>query len=208
MDAEPPEAPPTDTSREPVANLAALVERLKHAGRHADSVSLEAILDCVGRRTFAPFLLVAGLITLAPLIGDIPGVPTLMASLVALSAGQLLLGRDHVWLPAWLLARRVPRQRYVQALHWLKRPARWIDRLLKPRLQRLTRPPAHLAVALTCLLIALAMPPMELIPFTANGAGLALTLFGLALFAEDGLMALLGYALTGGTLAVVLLSLG
>jgi len=208
MDAEPPEPRPLMEARPGNADLVALLEQLQHAGRYADSVSLEAILDCVGRRTFAPFLLIAGLITLAPLIGDIPGVPTLMASLVALSAGQLLLGRDHIWLPAWLLARRVSRQRYVQALHWLKRPARGIDRLLKPRFQRLTRPPAHLAVALTCLLIALAMPPMELIPFTANGAGLALTLFGLALFAEDGLMALLGYALTGGTLAVVILSLG
>ncbi|MGM0703236.1 MAG: exopolysaccharide biosynthesis protein [Pseudomonadota bacterium] len=205
MGAERPDA--AEMPEERLTGLVSLIDRLKYAGRYDTSVSLEAILDCVGRRTFAPFLLIAGLITLAPLIGDIPGVPTLMASLVALTAAQLLLGREHLWLPRWLLARRVSRQRYRQTLEWLARPAGWVDRLLKPRLRRLTRPPAHLAVALTCLLIALAMPPMELIPFSANGAGLALTLFGLALFAEDGLMALFGYALTGGTLAVVLLSL-
>lgn len=191
----------------PPTNLAGVLERIQHAGRRQESVSLGAILDSVGRRSFAPFLLVAGLITLAPLVGDIPGVPTLMAILVVLSSVQLLVGRDHIWLPAWLLERRVSRARFTEATRWMERPARWVDRLLKQRLVGLTRPPAHLAVALTCLLIALAMPPMEVVPFTANGAGLALTLFALALLANDGLMALLGYALTGGTLALVILNL-
>jgi hypothetical protein len=196
MDAEP---GPTD--------LTSLLERVRHAGRDEATVSLEAILDSLGRRSFAPFLLLAGLITLAPLVGDIPGVPTLMASLVMLSAGQLLLGRDHIWLPRWLLDRRVPRERFLRALGWVRRPAGWVDRLIKPRLTRLTRPPAHLVAALNCLLIALAMPPMELVPFTANAAGLGLTLFGLALLADDGLMALLAYTLTGATLSLVVINL-
>jgi len=49
-------------------DLSRLLARVQRAGRHADSVSLEAILDSLGRRSFAPFLLVAGLVTLAPLI--------------------------------------------------------------------------------------------------------------------------------------------
>lgn len=193
--------PPAQT---PLTNL---LETVRQAGQHRETVSLDTILDSVGRRSFAPFLLVAGLVTLAPLVGDIPGVPTLMAMLVILSSGQLLVGREHIWLPAWLLERRVSRVRFVKAIRWLQRPASWVDRLLRRRLVRLTRPPAHLPVALTCLLIALAMPPMEVVPFTANGAGLALSLFGLALLANDGLMALLGYTLTGGTLAVVIVNL-
>lgn len=193
--------PPAQT---PLTNL---LETVRQAGQHRETVSLDTILDSVGRRSFAPFLLVAGLVTLAPLIGDIPGVPTLMAMLVILSSGQLLVGREHIWLPAWLLERRVSRVRFVKAIRWLQRPASWVDRLLRRRLVRLTQPPAHLPAALTCLLIALAMPPMEVVPFTANGAGLALTLFGLALLANDGLMALLGYTLTGGTLAVVIVNL-
>ncbi|CAM3345500.1 exopolysaccharide biosynthesis protein [Halomonas lysinitropha] len=187
--------------------LTDLLARVQQAGQHRESVSLGAILDHVGRRSFAPFLLVAGLITLAPLVGDIPGVPTLMAILVVLSSVQLLMNRQHIWLPAWLLERRVSRERFAKATHWMERPARWADRLLKRRLVQLTRPPAHLPIALTCLLIALAMPPMEVVPFTANGAGLALTLFALALLANDGLLALLGYVLTGGTLALVILNL-
>ncbi|SEL51907.1 exopolysaccharide biosynthesis protein [Halomonas daqiaonensis] len=197
-----------DTSDPPEqAPLTGLLDRVQQAGQRRDSVSLGAILESVGRRSFAPFLLIAGLITLAPLIGDIPGVPTLMATLVILSSGQLLVGRDHIWLPAWLLERRVSRERFAKATRLMQRPVRWVDRLLKQRLVWLTRPPAHFPVALTCLLIALAMPPMEVVPFTANGAGLALTLFALALLANDGLMALLGYLLTGSTLALVILNL-
>ncbi len=44
------------------------------------------------------------------------------------------------------------------------------------------------------------MPPMELVPFSAIGAGLALTLLGLALLAHDGLVALLGIIVTASTL--------
>lgn len=188
-------------------SLSDLLERVSHAGQHEDTISLGAILETVGQRSFAPFLLLAGLITLAPLVGDIPGVPTLMASLVVLAGTQLLLGRRRIWLPNWLLERRASRERFQRVLGWLERPAGWTDRLLRQRLTVLTRPPAHLAVALTCLVIALAMPPMEFIPFSANGAGLALTLFGLALLADDGLFALAGYLFTGGTLAVVTLSI-
>lgn len=189
------------------SNLSTLLDMLESTGGLPDSVSLDAILDTLGRRSFAPFLLIAGLVTLAPLIGDIPGVPTLMASLVALSAAQILVGRDRVWLPQWLLERRVSRARFTKALRWMRKPARWIDRLLRPRLTRLTKSPAHLLVALTCLLIALAMPPMEMVPFSANGAGITLTLFGLGLVAHDGLMALLGYALTATTLTLVIVGI-
>ncbi|MDN3554484.1 exopolysaccharide biosynthesis protein [Halomonas maura] len=197
------QAPPQADPR----TLTTLIARVQQAGRRREDVSLEAILDTVGRRSFAPFLLIAGLVTLAPLLGDIPGVPTLMGSLVVLVAAQMLLGRKHIWLPRGLLRRRVSRERFVRVTNWMVRPAHWIDRLLRARLVWLARRPAHLPVALTCLLIGLAMPPMELVPFTANGAGLALTLFGLALLAEDGLMALLGYLLTGGTLLMVIIGL-
>jgi hypothetical protein len=61
--------------------------------------------------------------------------------------------------------------------------------------------------AFICLLVALAMPPMEFIPFSANGAGLALTLFGLGLVARDGLMLALGFLLTGVTFTVVVMNL-
>lgn len=190
-----------------VSSIEDLLDCLDGADHDGGRTSVDHILSAVGRRSFGPLLLLAGLITLAPVIGDIPGVPTLMAVLVVLVAIQLLLGRDHFWLPAWLLDRSLARDKLDRAVAWMRKPARAIDRVLHPRLRFLTQGLGALGIAVMCILIALAMPPMEIIPFTANGAGLALTVFGLALIANDGLMALLGYVITLGTLALVIVNL-
>lgn len=190
-------------SRE-ITNLAELLEQIGKADSKGNRVSLDAIFDAVGRRSFGPILLVAGLITFAPVIGDIPGVPTLMAALVLLVSVQLLFHRDHFWMPQWLLKRSVKRDQLRKALDWMQRPARFVDRFLRPRLIRLVEGPGLWAIAVVCVAIASAMPPMELIPFSATGAGAALTAFGLALVAHDGLFALFAMLITITTAALVL----
>ncbi|MDR5898641.1 exopolysaccharide biosynthesis protein [Halomonas vilamensis] len=184
-------------------NLSQLIVMLEHMGRVSSRVSVEDILNTVGRRSFGPMLLVAGLITLAPLIGDIPGMPTLMAAVVLLTAVQLLVGRKQFWLPQWLLRRHIARTKFDRSLPYLKKPARWIDRWLRIRLPWLTDFWGNRLTALTALIVALAMPPMEFIPFSANGAGLALSLLGLGLVARDGLAVLLGIGITAATIIVV-----
>jgi hypothetical protein len=182
------------------SNLEQLLERIGEAPDDEGKVSLDAILDVVGRRSFGPVLLVAGLITLAPIIGDIPGVPGIMGVLVVLVAGQVLFRHEHFWLPGWVLRRSVSRDKLSKALGWLQRPARFIDRLLRPRLTALTRPFGAYVIAFVCLQIGLIMPFMEVVPFSANAAGLVLATFGLALIACDGVLALIAY----GTLALAL----
>lgn len=167
------------------------------------AVTLDEILEAVGRRSFGPLLLLAGLVVLAPLVGDIPTVPTIMALLVLLVAVQLLLRRNEFWLPGWLLRRSVERGKIRKAVGWLRRPARWVDRILRPRLKALTGDAGAVGVALACILIALAMPPMEFIPFSANIAGVALAAFGLALVTRDGVVALVAFAFTFGALGWV-----
>lgn len=179
-----------------------LLDRIDVAARDCDKVSLAAILDAVGRRSFGPLLLVAGLVTISP-VGDIPGIPTMMALFVLLIAGQLLFGREHFWLPRWMIDRSVGRSKVATALKWLRRPARFIDRLLRQRLTIFTHGAGVRVIAIVCITIAAAMPPMEFVPFTATGAGAALTAFGLALIADDGLLALLAFTFTATTLGLV-----
>ncbi|MCT8468543.1 exopolysaccharide biosynthesis protein [Chromohalobacter canadensis] len=193
--------------REELAGLDHLLERIGQAPRRNERVQLGDMLTAVGRGSFGSLLLVPGVITLLPLVGDIPGVPTLMAILVLLVAGQLLLGCRTFWLPQWLLKRSVSQSKLDKAVAWMRKPARAIDRLLKPRLTWLTQRTGTCLVALFCFLIALAMPLMEVVPFSANGAGLALMMFGLSLMANDGLWALLALILTGGTVGAVIVAL-
>ncbi|MGP9633049.1 exopolysaccharide biosynthesis protein [Halomonas sp. AOP43-A1-21] len=188
-------------------NLTELIQTIEQMEHDAPRVSVDDIVDAVGRRSFGPLLLIAGLITLAPIIGDIPGMPTLMAALVLLVSTQLLAGRKTFWLPNWLLNRSVSRKNFDKAIHALKKPARWVDNLLGVRLKWMTGYAGIRATALACLLVALAMPPMEFIPFSANGAGLALTLFGLGLVARDGLVLSLGFLITTATFLAILMYL-
>ena len=169
-------------------------------------VSLEDVLSHIGRRSFGPLLLLVGLVTMAPLVGDLPGVPTLMAIIVFLTAVQLLLGRDYFWFPDWLLRRSISNETLRKVTHWCRKPARFVDRLLRQRLVVFARGPANYAIAIVCLLIAAAMPLMEVVPFSANGAGLALAAFGLALIARDGLLALIAFMTTTVTFTLVLTS--
>ena len=51
-------------------------------------------------------------------------------------------------------------------------------------------------IGIACVIIALILPLLEFIPFSANLAGIALTMFGLALIARDGYLALFALAST------------
>lgn len=190
-----------------ITNLQQLLDRIEEASLQKERITFGMILQAVGRRSFGPMLLLAGLIILAPLIGDIPGVPTTMALFVLLIAGQLLVGRKHFWLPQWIVRRSVTHNQLRKALRWLRPSARFLDRWFKPRLTFLTQDGGTYLIALACILIAAATPPMELIPFSANGAGIALIAFGLALIAHDGLLALLALAVMGTTFGLIIYNL-
>jgi hypothetical protein len=140
-------------------------------------------------------------------IGDIPGVPVLMGLLVILIAGQVLIGRDHFWLPGWLLRRSVSQNKIRKAVGWMRPVARFLDRWSKPRLTRLTRGAGLVVAGAASLVIAAATPLMEVVPFSANIAGIAITAYGLALIAADGLVAIFAIAFSVGTFALIVLHL-
>ncbi len=188
---------------ERATSIEELIDQIDEARESESSISLDEILDAIGRRSFGPLLIVAGLIVLAPLVGDIPGVPTIMALFVLLVASQIVFGRDRIWLPKWMLDRSVKSSKLDKPLRWLRKPAQWADGLTKPRWRALTGGIAARVVAGVCLLLAAIMPLMEVVPFSANAAGLVLVMFGLALIAGDGLMVLIGAVITVGTIVLI-----
>jgi hypothetical protein len=190
--------------RRAVSNLEELLDRINEAARGHERVSIDGILQLVGRRSFGPLLLFAGLIALSPIIGDTPGVPTMVGLFVLIITVQLLFGREYLWLPQWLLKRSIARDNLCKALGWLRKPARVVDRLVRPRLTALTHTIGMYVIAAVSFVIAAAMPVMEIIPLVANGAGAALTAFGLALVAHDGLLAIAAFLFTGATFGFVI----
>lgn len=201
------QTPPATDSTEPPPpmGLEELLDRLSEVKGERGEISIGGLVEAVGRRSFGPLLLLAGLIAVSPMSG-IPGMPTTIAVIVCLVSVQFLLGRRHFWLPRWVQERHVSQERFCRAVHLLRRPAKVADRWFRPRLEVLTHEAGIHAVALLSLVIAATMPPLEVVPFAATSAGLALTAFGLSLIARDGLVALVALVLTGGVAALVVYS--
>ncbi|MFP4040349.1 MAG: exopolysaccharide biosynthesis protein [Desulfosudaceae bacterium] len=184
------------------SNLTQLLEKIDQAAEGRDMVSLSIIMETVGTRSFGPLLLMIGLILFSPLSG-IPGIPTSSGLIVAIITIQMLLRKKQLWLPSRLLERSFSPRKILRTTRRLRRPARFIDHGLRPRLTIVFRGPGLYIMAGVCLLISIGMPAMELVPFSATAAGVAFTVFGLSIISRDGLLALLAFGFTALTLGLI-----
>ena len=168
-----------------------------------EKVSVEAMLNAVGRRSYGPILLLLGFIALSPLT-VIPGANWLVALIILLMAGQILFGKKYPWLPSRVLNFEFPRSALIQGIEIAEPYVSQIDRFLKPRLAILTEPPFVQLVALVCIGAALITFPLGLIPFGPLLPSLTVLLFGLALTARDGVVLILAGAALMGSLWLML----
>ncbi|PYE81400.1 hypothetical protein DFP88_10679 [Pseudoroseicyclus aestuarii] len=173
------------------ATVQELLDRLSDAA-DGERTGMKDILRTLGPASFLPVMMVPALAVLSPLSG-IPGFSSVCGLSIALIAVQMLLHRDHLWLPDWMLRQTVPSGRVTSAVDWLRRPARWLDKISRERLTFLVKRPLSWITQAACLLCGLAMPFLELIPFTSSILGGAVTLMGLSLLARDGLFAFVGF---------------
>ncbi|HCY02704.1 MAG TPA: hypothetical protein DHU71_07450, partial [Erythrobacter sp.] len=90
-------------SHEPHSMGDVLGELDELAANH-DEVRVADVLDDFGARSFGPFIMIPAVLEITP-VGGIPGVPTVLALFIALIAVQLLIGRDHVWMPQFVQRR-------------------------------------------------------------------------------------------------------
>ncbi|MEQ1492821.1 MAG: exopolysaccharide biosynthesis protein, partial [Terricaulis sp.] len=150
-----------------------------------DTLTLAEILDSVGRRSYGPLLLVIGLFAISPAT-IVPGMTWLAAALTLLVAGQMALGLPRIWLPKKALQAQLPRDAVSSGIEKGRGAAKVIDRLLKPRLTFLSKPPFVNIVALMVIAAALITLPLGLIPFAPLAPGLAVVFFGLGMVARDG----------------------
>lgn len=180
-------------------NLQALLKAIRRAGEESDgAVTAGDVLDRIGRRSFGPLLMLPALIAFTPL-GGIPVLPSVMAAMVIVIAGQLLMNMDHFWLPQAVLRRSIEPGKLCKSVDYLRRPAGWVDKLLRPRLTWLTKEPfVHLA-AFCCILVAGTVPPLEVVPFAGTVSWAAIGIFGLALIAHDGVLALVAFTFAIGS---------
>lgn len=175
-------------------SLTEILDTLDDAGDE-DHVTINQILEGFGDRSLAPILLVPAMITATPISG-IPGVPTITGLIVGLIVVQMLMGRDTLWVPQVVGKRGVSKEKMEKSVSFLRKPVGWLDRMMKPRISWLAKRPWNYAALLTCLAIAVTTPLMELLPFVISIAAVAIGVFAAGILMRDGVVMLIGYALT------------
>ncbi|MEN0087985.1 MAG: exopolysaccharide biosynthesis protein [Pseudomonadota bacterium] len=185
--------------RQSVEGVIAEIER---AG-DGPQISLADVLDALGARSFAPMLLVPALVAVSPLSGII-GMSSFCGLWIAAIAVQLLLRRDHIWLPAWMQRRSLSRQNVQTAVRKLRGPAHWLDEHKRKRLTFVLRFPFGFIIAAIILSLGLIMPFLEFVPFSGSLAGFTVALLALGLLYNDGIFVLAGLASATGVVALLL----
>lgn len=129
-----------------------------------------------------------------------PGTSTVLGAPLLFLAAQLLAGKEVPWLPRLISARSVSRADFAAVVSRAAPVLSRAERLLRPRLAFLTRPPFEQLVGLACLCLALIL--VLPIPLGNMAPAVAICIFSLALMERDGLAAGVGFAVGTASVAV------
>lgn len=173
----------------------------KLAARREETLCLGEIVDAFGDRAFGPVMFFFALINMLPWP---PGGTTLTGAPLLLLSLELAWGRDTLWIPRWAERISVHRATFRKLIRRFLKPLRWTESVARPRLFFLTGGFGQGMIGLACLFLSavLVLPIWggNLLPAVAIG------FFSLGVMQRDGLAALLGWILTGATVAVLFLA--
>ncbi len=181
-----------------------MTETLDRAEARAsdDHVSVSELLAAVGDSSFAPVLLLPALVIVSPLSG-IPILPSICGLVIFFVAVQMIFQRKHVWLPGFVLRQSVKSELLKRNLERIRPAAAWFDRRTKRRLSFLLYQPFVLIPQALCVFSGLAIPFLELVPFSSSFLGGAVSLIALAMLTYDGIFVIASGALIGCALAII-----
>ena len=180
-------APGTAPNRRRPRRLSELFTQL---ARDADGpISIGAIRDAMGNRSFAPLLvLFAGfnLLPLPPGTSAILGVPLLIIS------AQMVYGSKQVWLPNYLSNRSLSAKTFRSMMDWIIPRLTRIEQVIRPRYWPFWRRRGDRIIGFVALIMAIVVTLP--IPLGNWLPAFATALLGLALSERDGILLAVGSA--------------
>ncbi|HET7410575.1 MAG TPA: exopolysaccharide biosynthesis protein [Paracoccaceae bacterium] len=187
--------------------LESLLDGMSEAGEgegDANEISIEDIVHAFEHRSIGALVSVIALISTLPIVGGIPGVTLITATLILLIVAQSLVHkRGGLWVPGFLGRRCIARETVEKAVEKARPYIRRIDRWMHPRLVFLTHGRAsRLALTIAIIVLTLTWYPLNFIPYAVSAPALAVLALGLALMTGDGYLALFGYAMAVVTVIV------
>ncbi len=172
-------------------SLSALVSRLEALVGNAH-ISMREIVGVAGQAALLPALALLSLIIVSPISG-VPFFSSISGIVIVLISAQLLMNKRELWLPDFILRRRIPGKRLSTALRWMKRAAEFLERYTRSGRLRILVSEATLKPRLAlCLLAGLSMPLFEIVPFSSTLLAAIVLMFALSIMTNDGVFVLIG----------------
>jgi len=170
--------------------------------KSAPKLYLGELINAFGERGFGAMLLFLGLISIV--IGAVPGTTTVLGFPILLISIQLVIRRDQLWMPRWVLKSSIDRQGYRTSITRVLKPLRMVERLARPRLSIMTSEASEVLIGLICtvlcLILMLPIPGGNLVP------SLIIAAFGFGLMQRDGAVILTAWLGTAGFAAFIWLA--
>lgn len=185
-------------------SLSGLLDNLK-SKVNGDPVDVGELVKAFQYRGFGPLLLVPALLVI--LVGAIPGIPAVGGLVIALISIQIILGREHPWLPKKLRSFSVSGKKLRSGIRIVKPYAEKIDSFIRPRFKILITKFSKRCVAVVTFVLACLTVIIGFIPGLPILAMLPVLFFALGFSARDGLLIGLGlgFVVLGVTLAPLFL---
>ena len=177
--------PPAEHGAAAPPPLSALLQALAlQPGR--ERVSVRDLIEALGDRALGALLFLFAFPNVLPVP---PGTSAVLGLPLVFLAAQLMLGL-RPWLPGLLASRSMSQADFAATVRrimpWVQRG----ERLLRPRLGWLARPPLEYAIGAVCLLLALVLTLP--VPLGNVLPAVAISLLALAIVERDGLWVLAG----------------
>ncbi|MGR3313822.1 exopolysaccharide biosynthesis protein [Roseovarius indicus] len=167
-----------------------------------ERVTVDDVVTHLGKASYTPLLVVPGLLLASPLSG-VPGFSAACGVLITAVSAQQIVRRPGLWLPRWLRRASMPSKRVHDGVAGLRKPAGWLDRVTRRRIQWLTYPPFSVLPQGLCLICGVVMPVLEFIPFTSSVLGLVVAVVATGMFMADGLLVILGMMGAAGAVGTI-----
>jgi hypothetical protein len=156
-------------------------------------VSVEWLMERLGRRSFGLTLLVMAV------VGFVPGASTIVGLLVAWPAVQMVLGHEVAVLPRFIARKKIGVDRLARIIRIVTPRLAWVERLIRPRWP----PPFHTTKWLTgIVMLLLGLSMLSPVPFSHVVPALVIMLLALAYLEEDGFALLIALIAAIASLAI------
>ena len=165
-------------------------------------IAVSKLLEVLSERAFGLVLLFLALPN-AMLLSSIPGVSALFGVPIILIAGQMVMSRTRLWLPASFNDKRIKRSDCMRFLNISRSYIQWLEQFALPRLLWVTSAAFEKIIGVFCLFIGIiiALP----IPLGNFFGGICLLLIALGLIEKDGVF--IGIGCLSAILFAIILSL-